>query len=96
MGMEGVRDPRGEVVPACRRPESRNVEVRLLRVAASLGAGADFVEQVKHRVRKPGPLTPIGRARLTRQIVHVPNLFEDQAYLERDPLTVGAVEQGHF
>jgi two-component system, NtrC family, sensor kinase len=64
------------------------------RVVASLGERADFVEQMKHRALKPGPLTPIGRAGLTRQIVHVPDLSKDRAYLERDPLVVSAVEQG--
>jgi len=64
------------------------------RVAASLGERADFVEQMKHRALKPGPLTPIGRAGLTRQIVHVPDLSKDRAYLERDPLVTSAVEQG--
>ena len=61
---------------------------------ASLGERADFVDQMKHRALKPGPLTPIGRAGLTRQIVHVPDLSKDSAYLERDPLVVSAVEQG--
>jgi GAF domain-containing protein len=70
------------------------VEGEGFRVAASLGERADFVEQMKHRALKPGPLTPIGRVGLTRQIVHVADLSKDRAYLERDPLVVSAVEQG--
>ena len=50
---------------------------------------------MKQRTFKFGPSTPIGRAQLTRQIVHVPNLAEDQAYLEGEPLAVWAVEQAH-
>jgi GAF domain-containing protein len=64
------------------------------RVAASLGERADFVEQMKRRALKPGPLTPIGQVGLTRRIVHVPDLSKDRAYLEHDPLIVSAVEQG--
>jgi GAF domain-containing protein len=64
------------------------------RVAAVLGDRAAFIEQMKNRAIKPGPLTPIGQLGLTRQIVHVPDLSKDRAYLERDPLVVTAVEQG--
>ena len=62
------------------------------RIAASLRQRAD-IEDMKHRAFKFGPSTPIGRAVRARQIVHVPNLSEDQAYLEREPLAVWAVEQ---
>jgi GAF domain-containing protein len=63
------------------------------RIVASSHGQVGFIEQMKHQALKLGPLTPIGRAALTRQIVHVPNLSEDQAYLEREPLAVWAVEQ---
>jgi GAF domain-containing protein len=53
------------------------------------------IEEMKHRAFKFGPSTPIGRAVRTRQIVHVPNLAEDPAYLEGEPLAVWAVEQAH-
>jgi len=66
-----------------------------MRIVASLHEQADFVEQMKHQAFKLGPSTPNGRAALTRQIVHVPNLMEDQAYLEREPLAVWAVEQAN-
>ena len=64
------------------------------RVAATLGDRPAFIEQMKDQALKPGPRTPIGRVRSTRQIVHVPDLSKDQSYLERDPLVVTAVEKG--
>jgi hypothetical protein len=53
------------------------------------------IEEMKHRTFKFGPSTPIGRAVRTRQIVHVANLAEDPAYLEREPLAVWAVERAN-
>jgi hypothetical protein len=64
------------------------------RIAASLRQRAN-IEDMKHRTFKFGPSTPIGRAVRTRQIVHVANLAEDRAYLEREPLAVWAVEQAN-
>ena len=64
------------------------------RVAATLGERTTFIEQMKNRALKPGPLTPIGRVKLTKQIVHVPDLSKDQCYLAGDPLIISAVEQG--
>jgi signal transduction histidine kinase len=45
--------------------------------------------------RKPlsvGPLTPLGRLATTRQVEHVVDLVSERAYIERDPLAVGAVD----
>jgi two-component system NtrC family sensor kinase len=53
------------------------------------------IEEMKHRTLRFGPLTPIGRAVRTQRIVHVPDLSEDPAYLEREPLAVWAVEQAN-
>jgi GAF domain-containing protein len=64
------------------------------RIVASLDERHD-AEQFRHQVFKFPPSAPIGRAKLTRQTVHVPNLAEDQAYLEREPLAVWGVEQAH-
>jgi transcriptional regulator with GAF, ATPase, and Fis domain len=64
------------------------------RIAASVRQRAD-IKEMKHRTFKFGPSTPIGRAVRTRQIVHVANLAEDRAYLEREPLAVWAVEQAN-
>jgi GAF domain-containing protein len=61
-------------------------------IVASWRQRAD-IEDMKHRMFKFGPSTPIGRAVRSRQIVHVANLAEDRAYLEREPLAVWAVEQ---
>jgi GAF domain-containing protein len=64
------------------------------RIVAAFRQRAD-IEEMKHRTFKFGPSTPIGRAVRTRQIVHVANLSEDRAYLEREPLAVWAVEQAN-
>ena len=64
------------------------------RIVASWHQRAD-IEDMKHRTFRFGPSTPIGRAVRTRQIVHVPDLSEDRAYLEREPLAVWAVEQAN-
>ena len=64
------------------------------RIVASWRQRAD-IEDMKHRTFRFGPSTPIGRAVRTRQIVHVTDLSEDRAYLEREPLAVWAVEQAH-
>ena len=64
------------------------------RIVASWHQRAD-IEDMKHRTFRFGPSTPIGRAVRTRQIVHVPDLSEDRAYLEREPLAGWAVEQAH-
>src|SRR6516162_8036223 len=61
-------------------------------IVASWRQRAD-IEDMKQRTFKFGPSTPIGRAVRSRQIVHVANLAEDRAYLEREPLAVWAVEQ---
>ena len=66
------------------------------RIVASSDAGVDVAGQMEQRTFKFGPSTPNGRAQLTRQIVHVRNLAEDQAYLEGEPLAVWAVEQAHI
>jgi class 3 adenylate cyclase/putative methionine-R-sulfoxide reductase with GAF domain len=68
------------------------VESDGFRIVASLRQRAD-IEDITHRTFRPGPSTLIGRAARTGQIVHVPDLSEDQAYLKREPLAVWAVEQ---
>src|SRR6516164_5182180 len=64
------------------------------RIAASVRQRAD-IEDMMHRTCKFWPSTPIGRAIRSKQIVQVPDLSEDPAYLEREPLAVWAVEQSH-
>jgi hypothetical protein len=58
------------------------------RIVASLHQRAGL-EDMKHQKFKFDRPTPIGRAVRTRQIVHVPNLAEDPAYLEREPSLSG-------
>src|SRR6516164_3335139 len=64
------------------------------RIVASLHQRAD-IEDITHRTFRPGPPTIIGRAARTGQIVHVPDLSKDQAYLKREPLAVWGVEQAN-
>jgi GAF domain-containing protein len=40
------------------------------------------------------PLTPIGRVIQSRQLVHLADYRTDQSYLDRDPITVAAIELG--
>ena len=49
-------------------------------------------EALRRAGRRAGPHTPIRRATLTKQIVHVADLRKDLAYSEGDPLAVNAVE----
>src|SRR4029434_1631667 len=50
------------------------------------------------RTRPPlnrvSPLTPIGRVIQSRQLVHLADYRTDQSYLDRDPITVAAIELG--
>ena len=62
------------------------------RIVASFRQRAD-IEDMKHRTFSFGPSTPIGRAIRTRQIVHLPDLSKDPAYLEGEPLAIWAVER---
>jgi GAF domain-containing protein len=56
---------------------------------------AAFVEQVQGRgLFRPDPGVPFARAARTRQAVHVADLRAEQAYLDRHPLMVAAVELG--
>jgi GAF domain-containing protein len=43
---------------------------------------------------RPAPGGPFGRAASTRQTIHVADLGTEQAYLDRDPFVVSAVELG--
>src|SRR5262245_30467431 len=45
---------------------------------------------------KPPPDGPLGRAAITKQVVHVADIMELQSYLERHPVMVDAVELGKF
>jgi GAF domain-containing protein len=64
------------------------------RAAALHGAlPAAFLEQLRREpLFRPDLGVPFARSASTRQVVHVPDLREDRAYLDRDPLAVGSVE----
>jgi signal transduction histidine kinase/putative methionine-R-sulfoxide reductase with GAF domain len=41
---------------------------------------------------RPGPQTGLGRVASTKQVVHIPDLTAEEAYIARDPLRVATVE----
>src|SRR6516165_10504801 len=45
---------------------------------------------------RPGPGTALSRLVNTKKVVHVPDITADQAYIDRNPLFVTAVELGGF
>jgi GAF domain-containing protein len=51
-----------------------------------------YAAELRRTAFRPGPGVPVGRAARTRQTVHVADLREDQAYFDRYPPTVAAVE----
>ncbi len=55
---------------------------------------AAFAAERRSGVVRPDPRGPIARAVKMRQTVHVADLRTEQAYLDRDPLAVTAVELG--
>ena len=69
------------------------------RIISTLGIPSALAEYLKRGPHRPplnrlNPLTPMGRVSQSRQLVHVPDYRTDQSYLNRDPLTVAAVELG--
>src|ERR1700730_13954908 len=44
---------------------------------------------------RPGPASGLGRSIKLKQVVHVPDIFNDQAYFDREPDRVRAVEAGY-
>src|SRR5215468_6335719 len=69
------------------------------RIISRLGippALAEYLKRGPHRppLNRPGPLTAISRVIDSRQTVHIADYRVDPSYLDRDPLTVAAVELG--
>jgi hypothetical protein len=69
------------------------------RIISKIGMPAALAEYIKrgpHRppLNRPGPLTAISRVVQSRQTVHIADYRVDPSYLDRDPLTVAAVELG--
>ena len=68
----------------------------LFQAAALHNAPRAFAEMRKRHPVRPGPKTALSRVLRTKQTVHVPDFTAEEAYLERDPLMVTAVELGGF
>ncbi len=66
----------------------------VLRLAAAHNTPSALVEARRQIQHRPEANTPTGRAARTRQAVHVADLKADQAYAEREPAAVTAVELG--
>jgi GAF domain-containing protein len=65
------------------------------RTVAMYGAPPVYEEaRMREPLFYPGAGTGLGRTARTRQIVHIADVMAEQAYIERDPLFVAAVEQG--
>jgi two-component system NtrC family sensor kinase len=69
------------------------------RIISKLGIPQAFAEYLKPGPHRPplnrvSPLTPIGRVIQSRQLVHLADYRTDQSYLDRDPITVAAIELG--
>jgi two-component system, NtrC family, sensor kinase len=69
------------------------------RIISKLGIPPPLAEYLKRGPHRPplnrlNPITPIGRVVQSRQIVHIADYRTDQAYLDRDPLTVAGIELG--
>ena len=69
------------------------------RIISKLGIPPAFAEYLKRGPHRPplnrvSPLTPIGRVIQSRQLVHLAGYCTDQSYLDRDPITVAAIELG--
>jgi GAF domain-containing protein len=75
------------------------IENDAARIISKLGIPPAFAEYLKRGPHRPSlnrvsPLTPIGRVIQSRQLVHLADYRTDQSYLDRDPITVAAVELG--
>ena len=69
------------------------------RIISKIGMPAALAEYIKrgsHRpsLNRPGPQTAVGRVVQSRQTVHIADYRTDQSYLDRDPMTVAAIELG--
>src|SRR5262249_37417512 len=69
------------------------------RIISKIGMPAALAEYIKrgpHRpsLNRPAPQTAVGRVVQSRQTVHITDYRTDQSYLDRDPMTVAAIELG--
>src|SRR5215475_5183674 len=75
------------------------IENGAARIISKLGippAFAEYLKRGRHRppLNRVSPLTPVGRIIQSRQLVHLTDYRTDQSYLDRDPMTVAAIELG--
>jgi signal transduction histidine kinase len=67
-----------------------------LRFVARYNASAALLEQTKREpIFRPGPASGLGRSIRLKQVVQVPDLLNDQAYIDREPSRVRLVEAGY-
>src|SRR5262245_11763961 len=67
-----------------------------LRMAARHNPPAELLEKTQRDTRfRPGPASALGRSIRAKQVVQVPNMTNDQAYLDRDTACVRVVEAGY-
>jgi GAF domain-containing protein len=67
-----------------------------LRFVARHNAPAAVAEQTeRYPIFLPGPASGVGRSITTKQVVQVPDLVNDQAYIYRQPNRVALVEAGY-
>src|SRR5262245_27053663 len=64
------------------------------RITAHHNTPAALAEERERTPHRPGPKSSLGRMATTKQVVHVADLAATQAYIERDPASVTAVELG--
>ena len=66
-------------------------------IAATQDAPPAYLEARKRELRlQPTPDGPLGRAAITKQVVHIADLKKLRSYRERHPFVVAAVELGGF
>jgi two-component system, NtrC family, sensor kinase len=75
------------------------IENGAARIISNLGIPPAFAEYLKRGPHRPplnrvSPLTPVGRVIQSRQLVHLDDYRTDRSYLDRDPITVAAIELG--
>jgi GAF domain-containing protein len=64
------------------------------RLVTQRGLSPKFAEFLQREENRPGPSHPFSRMARTSQTVHVADYLADEAYLDRDPMTVAGVEIG--
>jgi GAF domain-containing protein len=65
------------------------------RIGAMHNMPSGFAERWQGLMIRPGPLAPLVRAATSKDCVHIGDLSQDAAYIERDPNVVALVDGGH-